>query len=103
MTKIAFAKEWRDDALCFIFKGASRGLVCKTFDSMKCVCNSHVTAEPVYGMKNGKCHWNIVAVVTAPDKQALREDELTVMVVHFLRKMNREATYIDDLSKFFNS
>jgi len=98
---VAFAKEWQDDCLYFIFHGAPRKFIEDIFSNLRAVCVSVVTTDPVRGMKNGMCHRKIVVKIL--NSQAVREDELTEMIVLFLRKKHFDAEYFDDFQKFVNA
>lgn len=104
MINVSLTKEWRDGVLCFIFKGATKGLVSKAFAGLKGVCRYEISTEMAGRTRNGHCMWNIVVKTTASsDALSVSEDELTTLVVHFLRKMNCEVTLFDDLQKFVNA
>lgn len=101
ITRVAMIKLRQEDWLCFIFHGADRKVIEDTFSHLKSVCQSQIVTEPVNGMTNGRCHRNIIARIS--DMQAIREEELTTMVVHFLQKKDCLVQQFDDYQKFLNA
>ena len=101
LRKVAMIKELQYGEFSFLFHGATTKVIKDTFDSLKYVCDSKVKTESVHGMTNGKCHSIIVVKITGI--HTIRDEELSRMVVHFLRKKGCDVEEFNDFQKFLNA
>ena len=102
--RIAFAMYWHNEQLCFVFRGASKQVVCNVFSNMNNLCGDCcIEYGKLSNILNGKPYRSVTATVTEPRTDILPEADWPIMIERLLHKpMPCEVTYYDDINKLLN-